>query len=209
MQNRTDTAPPLANGALLTAVREHLADAASGGRPTPGRRALAAALNVKEYDVRQALLTLQRAPVSARRAPRWPLLLLALPAFVAIWGGWVGLGRLAGFGRISLLPGIWDGAVVDSAITLPIGLETYAAYAMFVWLTRVGDVGARGFARRSALAALGLGMLGQVAFHIMTAAGVTTAPWPITAIVATLPVVVFGMGAALAHLLHEPNREEG
>src|SRR5690348_8620376 len=27
----------------------------------------------------------------------WPVLLLALPAFVAIWSGWVGLGGLTGF----------------------------------------------------------------------------------------------------------------
>jgi hypothetical protein len=65
----------------------------------------------------------------------WPLLLLALPAFVAIWGGWVGLGRLTGFGPIELLPGIWDGLSINSAITLPIGVETYAAFAMRVWLS--------------------------------------------------------------------------
>ncbi len=40
----------------------------------------------------------------SRRA--WPVLLLALPAFVAIWSGWVELGRLTGFGPVSPLPGI-------------------------------------------------------------------------------------------------------
>ena len=36
----------------------------------------------------------------------------------------------------------------------------------------------------------------------MSAADVTRAPWPITTLVACLPVAVLGMGAALAHLLH-------
>jgi hypothetical protein len=49
-----------------------------------------------------------------------------------------------------------------------------------------------------------LGAAGQVAYHLMTAAAVTAAPWPITTLVACLPVAVLGMGAALAHLLHQP-----
>lgn len=38
--------------------------------------------------------------------PRWPLLLIALPAAVAVWTGWVGLGQLSGFGEVQPLPGI-------------------------------------------------------------------------------------------------------
>ncbi|WAL65950.1 ABC transporter permease [Amycolatopsis cynarae] len=132
----------------------------------------------------------------------WPVVLLALPAFVAIWGGWVGLGRLTGFGPIQLLPGIWDDLSFNSAITLPIGVEAYAAFALRVWLsgsTRSGR--AREFAKWSAFASLGLGMAGQIAYHLMAAAAVTIAPWPITTLVSCLPVVVLGSGAALAHLL--------
>lgn len=36
----------------------------------------------------------------------------------------------------------------------------------------------------------------------MSAAEVTSAPWPVTMLVACLPVVILGMGAALGHLLH-------
>jgi hypothetical protein len=141
------------------------------------------------------------------RVRRWPLILLALPAFVAIWGGWVGLGRMTGFGPIQLLPGIWDELVVNSAITLPIGVEVYAAYAMSVWLSgRALSDQTRRFAKWSALGSLGLGMAGQVAYHLMSAAGVTVAPWLITTFVACLPVVVLGCGAALAHLMHEEGR---
>ncbi|TWP51526.1 ABC transporter permease [Lentzea tibetensis] len=145
-------------------------------------------------------------PASApvKRVRSWPLLLLAAGAFVAIWGGWVGLGELTGFGPIRLLPGIADGFVINSAITLPIGVEAYAAYALRVWLSGgTRSVKARRFARWSAIGSLVLGAAGQVAYHLMVAAGVTSAPWWITTFVSCLPVVVLGCGAALTHLLHD------
>ncbi|MFJ8966068.1 hypothetical protein ACIRG5_42430 [Lentzea sp. NPDC102401] len=159
------------------------------------------------------------APVSATAGPAaaaptgtppraWPVLLLALPAFVAIWGGWVGLGEMAGFGLVNLLPGIGDGWTINTAITLPIGVEAYAAYALWVWLSGVAPtLLARRFAMWSALGSLVLGMGGQVSYHLLKAAGVTVAPWQITTFVSCLPVVVLGCGAALAHLLrnHERN----
>jgi len=153
----------------------------------------------------QVTTAMDSGPQRVRTGPvsSWPLLLLALPAFVAIWGGWVGLGRLTGFGPIELLPGIWDGLTINSAITLPIGVETYAAFAMRVWLSdSPGSERARTFAKWSAVGSLALGMAGQVAYHLMTAAGVTHAPWQITTLVSCLPVAVLGSGAALAHLLH-------
>lgn len=142
-------------------------------------------------------------PRRVRPVAVWPVILLALPAFVAVWSGWVELGRLTGFGRVNLLPGIGDGWHIDSAITLPIGVETYAAYALYVWLSgRVPDR-ARRFAKWSALGSLVIGALGQVAYHLLAAAGVTAAPWQITTAVACLPPAVLGMGAALAHLVRE------
>jgi hypothetical protein len=150
-------------------------------------------------------------PPAASRATWAPahrgwLILLALPAFVAIWSGWVGLGGLAGFGLVHPLPGIADGFTLNSAITLPIGVETYAAYALRVWLAGAGSDRARRFARASAIGSLVLGAAGQVAYHLMTARHVTSAPWPITTAVACLPVVVLGFGAALLHLTGEDHR---
>ncbi|MEU5965969.1 ABC transporter permease [Micromonospora parva] len=133
----------------------------------------------------------------------WPVILLALPAFVAIWSGWVELGELAGFGVVHPLPGIWDGLAINSAITLPIGVETYGAYASYVWLSGRASARLLRFAKWSAVASLLVGALGQVAYHLLAAAGVTSAPWQITTAVACLPVAVFGMGAALAHLVRE------
>jgi hypothetical protein len=137
-----------------------------------------------------------------RRVSGWPMVLLAAPAFVAIWSGWVGLGALTGFGMVHPLPGIADEFTINSAITLPIGVETYAAYALRVWLATGIGARARRFAKWSAIGSLLLGMAGQVAYHLMTADHVTTAPSGITTAVACLPVIVLGFGAALAHLQH-------
>src|SRR6266446_4888790 len=112
----------------------------------------------------------QGCPVTTRTMPRWPLYLIAAPAAVAVWSGWVGLGGLCGFGVIHPLPGIWDGLRLNTAITLPIGVEAYGAYALGAWLTPGTPERARSFARRSAAGALALGMLGQVVYHLLAAA---------------------------------------
>jgi hypothetical protein len=135
----------------------------------------------------------------ASRSRPWPLLAIAAPAAVAIWTGWVGLGGKCGFGLVQPLPGIvsWH---LNTAITLPVGIEAYAAYALSVWL--VGNVGdrTRVFARKSAIGALALGCLGQIAFHLLAAAGWAHAPWPVVMAVACLPVATLGFGATLFHL---------
>ncbi|WP_443673747.1 ABC transporter permease [Micromonospora qiuiae] len=133
----------------------------------------------------------------------WPIIILALPAFVAVWSGWVGLGGLTGFGVVHPLPGIWDSLAINTAITLPIGVETYGAYALFVWLSGRMPDRARRFAKWSAIGSLLVGALGQVAYHLLVAAGIDSAPWWITTAVSVLPVAVLGMGAALAHLVRE------
>jgi hypothetical protein len=167
--------------------------------PAPAEVAEAAAPSADPEPVAEAAQVVD----PDRRPVTWPVLILCLPAFVAIWGGWVEMGRLTGFGMVKLLPGIADQLELNTAITLPIGVETYAAYALFVWLSGRAAGDARAFAKWSALASLGLGAAGQVAYHLMAAAGWTSAPWPITAAVACIPVAVLGMGAALAHLMHQ------
>lgn len=142
-----------------------------------------------------------------KRMPRWPLFLIAAPAAIAVWSGWVGLGQLCGFGVIHPLPGIWDAATLNTAITLPIGVEAYGAYALGAWLTPGTSARARKFARRSAIGSLALGMLGQVAYHLLAAVHATSAPWPVTMFVSCLPVVALALGTALAHLLREPGED--
>jgi hypothetical protein len=104
------------------------------------------------------------------------------------------------------LPGIWDSATINTAITLPIGVEAYGAYALGAWLTPGTSARARKFARRSAIGALALGMLGQVAYHLLAAAHATHAPWPVTMFVSCLPVIALALGTALTHLLREPGK---
>lgn len=141
---------------------------------------------------------------------RWPLMVIAAPAAVAIWSGWVGLGSMCGFGLVQPFPGIvsWH---LDTAITLPVGVEAYGAYALGVWISERGVPDrARSFARRSAIGALATGAAGQVIFHLLAAAGWTKAPWPVVTLVACLPIVVVGFGFALTHMLRDgrsPARE--
>jgi hypothetical protein len=136
----------------------------------------------------------------ARVPRRWPLFLIALPAAVAIWSGWVGLGQLCGFGPVRLLPGI-TGWTLNTAITLPIGVEAYAAYALGAWMAPGTPKRAAVFARWSALGALGYGMAGQVIYHLLAAAHAAAAPWPVVVVVSCMPVAVLGLAAALTHLL--------
>lgn len=144
--------------------------------------------------------------MSGKGYPRWPLWLIALPAAVAVWSGWVGLGGMSGFGVIHPLPGIVDSFRLNTAITLPIGVEAYGAYALGAWLHMGVPAAAKKFARRSAIGSLLLGMMGQVAYHLLAAAHRVTAPWPVIVLVSCLPVVVLGFGASLTHLIgrHEP-----
>jgi hypothetical protein len=147
-----------------------------------------------------------RSPAAVRpgRTVRsWPLLVLAAPAAAEVWSGWVGIAQKTGFGLVSPLPGIWPSLHLDTTITLPVGVEAYAAYALRAWLATGHAVSARTrrFAKWSAIGSFALGMAGQVAYHLLEQAGVTRAPWAITTIVSCLPVLVLAMGTALAHML--------
>ena len=131
-----------------------------------------------------------RAGARADRAVRsWPLLVLAAPAAAEVWSGWVGIAQKTGFGLVRPLPGIWPSLHLDTAITLPIGVEAYAAYALRAWLARDKAISARTrrFAKWSAICSFALGMAGQVAYHLMAQARMTRAPWAITTIVSCLP----------------------
>jgi hypothetical protein len=145
-----------------------------------------------------------QAVVRPGRAVRsWPLLVLAAPAAAEVWSGWVGIAQKTGFGLVSPLPGIWSSLRLDTSITLPVGVEAYAAYALRAWLASEHAVSARTrrFAKWSAIFSFALGMAGQVTYHLLAQAGAERAPWPVTMIVSCLPVVVLGMGTTLAHML--------
>jgi hypothetical protein len=139
----------------------------------------------------------------SRTVRSWPLLVLAAPAAAEVWSGWVGIAQKTGFGLVSPLPGIWPSLHLDTSITLPVGVEAYAAYALRAWLASEHTVSARTrrFAKWSAIFSFALGMAGQIAYHLLAQADAARAPWPITTIVPCLPVLVLAMGTALSHML--------
>jgi hypothetical protein len=122
-----------------------------------------------------------RSPAAARtgRTVRsWPLLVLAAPAAAEVWSGWVGIAQKTGFGLVSPLPGIWPSLHLDTAITLPVGVEAYAAYALRAWLDRSVSDRTRRFARWPAICSFALGMAGQVAYHLRRSRGPARAASP-------------------------------
>ena len=171
----------------------------------PAVAPLAPAVEVVAEPVREEAAEARPAPAAtsprpARRVVVWPILIVAAGAFIAIWGGWVGLGKLTGFGDVNLLPGIVpDGkwSTLDTAITLPMGMEAYSAYAFYVLLHRNVPRRARIFAAWSAGLAVALGMGAQVAYHQMIANGITIAPAWVISVVSCIPVATFALGAAL------------
>lgn len=216
---------------LVSQVAELRQQAISEGKTPPGRPALIALTGATEHQIRKVLAILdcqttsittsttstststtslvhvedearQRRWRQDRWPLAWPLMLIGCAAAVAVWSGWVGLGELTGFGPVNLLPGIGHGWTINSAIVLPLSVEAYGGYAMRVWLSNSPlSGGTKKFARNSAIASLATGMAAQVAYHLMTAADVRHAPWPITTLVACVSVVLVGLAAALARLV--------
>jgi hypothetical protein len=135
-----------------------------------------------------------------RTVRSWPLLVLAAPAAAEVWSGWVGIAQKTGFGLVSPLPGIWPSMHLDTSITLPVGVEAYAAYALRAWLASEHTVSARTrrFAKWSAIFSFALGMAGQIAYHLLAQAGAARAPWPITTIISRAPASL-SLSAARQH----------
>lgn len=132
----------------------------------------------------------------------WPLIIIGLAAAVAVWGGWVDLGRFTGFGVVQPLPGVWDDLRINTAIVLPLGIEAYGGYALRTWLSSAAlSARTRSFARWSAIASLVVGAGAQVASHLMKAANMTAAPPLVTVLVACVPVLVLGLATGLATLV--------
>jgi hypothetical protein len=142
---------------------------------------------------------------TARGRPRpWLLYFIATSAAVAIWSGWVGLGGLCGFGVIHPLPGIIPGFRLNMAITLPVSVEAYGAYALGAWMAPGTPEDARTFAKWSAFAALAYGAAGQVTYHLLVAHHAAAAPWWVVMAVSCMPVAVLAAAAALTHMLRAP-----
>ena len=115
---------------------------------------------------------------------------------VAIWSGWVSLGEMCGFGLVQPFPGIvaWR---LNTAITFPVGVEAYGAYAMSA-LALADDAGQRQGVRqvvRPGRANARHARPGRLPPAFRGPPG--RAPWPVVVAVACLPVITLGFGAAL------------
>jgi hypothetical protein len=140
----------------------------------------------------------------------WPLLLIGIAAAVAVWSGWVGLGEKCGFGIIQPLPGIVEGFTLNTAITLPISVEAYAAYALRVWLsTSHHSARTLTFAKRSTIISLVIGAAAQAGYHLLEAFGYDRAPWPVVLLVSWVPVVMVGVASGLAKLVKDDRQAGG
>lgn len=134
------------------------------------------------------------------KLPRgWFLMLIGFGTAVVIWGGWVDLGEMCGFGSIQLFPGT---PPVNLSPALPFTMEAYGSYALqsAVTLLPVSRF-TRVYAWLSALLALALGFAGQAAFHVLHAAGYIHAPWQVIVGVSGVPVLALALAATLYHLI--------
>lgn len=140
----------------------------------------------------------------------WPLMLIGIAAAVALWSGWVGLGEKSGFGIIQPLPGIADGFTLNTAITLPISAEAYAAYALRVWLsTSFHSARTIAFARWSSILSFGIGVAAQAGYHLLEAFGYERAPWPVVLLVSSVPVAMALAASGLAKLVKDDRQAGG
>ncbi len=99
---------------------------------------------------------------TGRTVRSWPLLVLAAQAAAEVWSGWVGIAQKTGFGLVSPLPGILPALHLDTAITLPVGVEAYAARTHCAPGWQVSQR-TRWFAKWSATCSFLFGMAGQAA----------------------------------------------
>jgi hypothetical protein len=78
------------------------------------------------------------------------------------------IAQKTGFGLVSPLPGILPSLHLDTFITLPVGVEAYAAYALRAWLSAEPSISGRTrpFAKWSAICSFAFGMAGQVAYLV-------------------------------------------
>ena len=124
-------------------------------------------------------------------------------AMVSIWGGWVELGHIVGFGAVQPLPGTpLSHVTVDLAITLPIGAEALLALCVPIALAS-GSFSAR--TRRFSWTAMVImtlvGMTGQVSYHLLTAWSWSTPPTWLVIGTSCLPITNLLVATILVHMV--------
>jgi hypothetical protein len=91
---------------------------------------------------------------------------------------------------------------VNTDFSLMVGMEAYGGFALYYWLAAAPGLRSRTFAMWSAIGALVLSLIGQIAYHVMAAEHIARPPAGVVGFVSALPVVVLGFAAILVHLVH-------
>jgi hypothetical protein len=124
--------------------------------------------------------------------------------------GWVVVGMLvaASSAAVASFTGLRGLALVAGwptrlAWLLPLTIDAYAMTSARVWLT--GTTQARRFARANAIGAIAASILGNAAYHLLSA-GLLAVSWPIVVLVGAVPAAVLGLTAHL-HALRTLDRD--
>lgn len=129
----------------------------------------------------------------------WLLAPISLGAFLATWGGWAKLATMTGYGNVEMLGG-QDWSRFNIGIVLPITVEPFGALAAAVAFNPKVRSWARVIAGVMALSTLVAAGICQAVVHGLTVQGKTAAPDYVVAVTSVLPVIVLGLGGALAML---------
>ncbi|WP_344969974.1 hypothetical protein [Salinactinospora qingdaonensis] len=98
-------------------------------------------------------------------------------------------------------------SAADRGEELPLGVEAFAAIALYVTVSGIVAGGARVFAWCFAAGVLIVGAFGQASYHLSTAERQPhAAPIPVMVFVSVLPVVVVGLSSVLLHLAERQYR---
>lgn len=128
----------------------------------------------------------------------WVVFVIAAAAAIEVCATWVGIGNVSGFPVIRLPFHL----KVNTDFSLMVGMEAYGGFALYYWLSAAPGPRSRAFAMWSAVGALVLSLVGQVAYHVLAAEHVARPPAAVVGFVSSLPVVVLGFAAILMHLVH-------
>jgi hypothetical protein len=129
----------------------------------------------------------------------WLLVPISVAAFLATWGGWAKLATMTGYTQVEMLGG-QEWSRFNIGFVLPMSVEPFGMLAMSVAFNTRVRRWARLVAGGMALATLIAAGICQSVVHSLTVRGETRAPDAIVSVTSVLPVVVLGLGAALAML---------
>jgi hypothetical protein len=135
---------------------------------------------------------------TTRHRDGWVMVGMAVAAASAATTSFTGLRGLA-------LAAGWPDRL---AWLLPLTIDAYAMTSTRVWLAPGRSQRGRGYAQANAIGAIGVSILGNAVFHMLST-GLLTVAWPIVVSVGAVPAAVLGLTAHL-HALRavEPGEDE-